>query len=167
MGEITLAEGLDILAKRLEFAGEIPEKTVSPALQQLLTRMLPVFTGTLEGAVVMDSVTARDLNWFALLIDLDTLYASAELNVPDYNQYAESEDLPTINEKEYPTAVPSPVKGKRYRLSPGMFPYPLRIEEIGAPTQDEGNDGQGAWAEATYVATETFAKLLDALEGLK
>ena len=167
MGEISLAEGLKILEKRLEFIAQIPERTVSPALQQVLTRQLPVFTGTLEGAVMIDSVESRDLNWFVLLIDMDTLTASADLNVPAYNEYAESEDLPTINTKEYPTAVASPVKGKRFKLNPGMFPYPLRIEEIGAPTRDEGSDGQGAWAETTYVAMETFSKLLDALEGLR
>jgi hypothetical protein len=167
VSEITLAEGLRILEERLKFLAGIPEKTVSPVLQQLLTSQLPVFTGTLENAVELDEARGRDLIWVELFIDLETLTVSAEECVPSHNEYALSEDLPTINEYEYPTAVATPVKGERFSLSPGMFPYALRIEAIGAPTQDEGDDGQGAWAETTYVAAETWGKLLDALEGLR
>ena len=129
----TMAEVSAVFIRRIEELAMIPHAVVSLAHSMVMAGA-PVYTGAYREAIEMVPVKGPDVSGAMVMMTEEALVAASNA----FYAYGEAH----------------PPKGKRFTLVEGSEPYPLRIEAIGSPVYNRGQDN---WANARREAGEMFA----------
>jgi hypothetical protein len=152
----TIEQCVAVFLRRLEAIKDVP-KAVAEVAHTAVMAGAPVYTGTYQGAIRLELVKGVDLTGLSVNMTAEALLASAASSQSWYQVEHgwKRGESPAISPQLYAYGEAVPPKTTRgFTLEMGSEPYPLRIERIGSPKFDQGQDN---WQNAAGMAGAVFA----------